>query len=155
MLDYLNCSFELLGYDEVEEYAYDNEDIYGPDPDYDRVRKDLLDMKREYLEPFMIELEWFNKQLSFHEVDVRESTDWFGCISIALDVSDDLKYMRCSSGYCVDMQYARDLAKRRMDSYIVDGMSDDDMLECIDQEEMDIVKWLQNEPPKYGFTVEM
>ena len=153
-IDFPKCRFDLLGYNEVEEYAFQNEDYYGSDPDYWRVREDILAMKREHLEPFMIELEYFNKELAFHHIDARE-TSAYGCQSIYLDVVD----MECKPcriwDYNVDAQAVRRRAKEYLDPYMVDGLSDKGLFEQVWSEAVYVKMWLQDEPPKYGFIVDV
>lgn len=152
--DFPTCRFDLLGYLEAEEYAFQNEDYYGPDPDIFQVQEDLLLMKREHLEPFMIELEWFNKQLAFHHIDVRE-TSAYGCEWIDLEVVD-MEGKPCGiNDYRVDAQSVRRQAREFLDPYMVDGLSDKGLFEQVWSEAVYVLTWLQDEPPKCGFIVDV
>ena len=68
----------VLPYNTFENYAYDNIDIYGDDPDWDAVRSDYMSMVRDYLMPFAVGVDDLNRRSVFHEVHLEESPDSFG-----------------------------------------------------------------------------
>ncbi len=60
-------------YCELEEYAFQNKDRFGEDPDYDVVREELVNLKNEaFIEPLSIEVDYINRYLDFYEISMCE-----------------------------------------------------------------------------------
>lgn len=139
--------FDLIAYNELEEEAYVNEDYYGPDPDWDQVRSDVLTMKRDYLQPFVVELEYFNKKLVYHQIAVTrkgQSTD-----SIYLKVIP-----KVDDGQVLDLNTARMLLAEMWGSDVARGMTTDDIIQDYAEEKARIIDWLSDIPTRFGFVVD-
>lgn len=62
-----------LPYGVFEEYAYENRDHYGDDPDWKQVKEDYLDMVSYSLNPVFLEVDDINRRAVYHTVHLEES----------------------------------------------------------------------------------
>ncbi len=64
-------------YNELEEYAYINKDVFGDDPDWNEVLRHLISEKDDaFIEPFSDKLAYFNRELEFFEIPLYAGTGW-------------------------------------------------------------------------------
>ena len=62
-----------LPYGVFEEYAYENRDYYGDDPDWDVVKEDYMAMVADSLSPVSLEVDDINRRAVYHTVHFEES----------------------------------------------------------------------------------
>lgn len=139
--------FDLIGYNELEEEAHVNEDYYGPDPDWGQVRRDVLMAKKDYLKPFVVELEYFNKMLVYHQIAVTRKGRYSDSIYLKVIPKVD-------DGQVLDLNAARMLIAEMWGTDVVRGMTTDDIIQDYADEKVRIIDWLSDVPTRFGFVVD-
>ncbi len=118
-------------YNELEEYAYQNRDMFGTDPDWRQVRESLMAEKDDaFIEPFFLVLNHFRRQLRFFDMAVYGGKGWPSEYDYILKVvPKDLSY----EDEPIEDRYGRSLS------------------ELIAIEADTIRGWLDRYPEQYGF----
>ena len=62
-----------LPYGVFEEYAFENRDYYGDDPNWEQVKEDYKDLVSYSLNPVFLEVDDINRRAVYHTVHFEES----------------------------------------------------------------------------------
>ena len=117
---------------ELEEHAYQNQDVFGTDPDWEQVRASLIAEKDDALmEPFLLILNHFRRRLRFFDMAVYGGKGWPAEYDYLLKV------------FPKDLTYEYEPIEDRY------GRSQDELISA----EADMIRgWLDRYPEQYGFT---
>ena len=145
--------FEPIGYGELEEYAYENREWYGDDPDWDVVREDFLSSVRDQLQQLELDIDDMNRRLVFHRINLVEhpqTGDWFVWLTVKDDASSFDDYATDSQMYMANLLAANEY--RYNDGN--DRRNDRRAMAMLINERERILDWMDKRLTSEGFRID-
>lgn len=145
--------FEPIGYGVLEEYAYENREWFGDDPDWDAVREDFLSNVNDQLRQLELDIDDMNRRLVFHRINLEEhpqTGDWFVWLTVKDDASSFDDYATDSQMYMANVLAANEY--RYNDGN--DRRTDRRAMAMLINERERILDWMDRRLTSEGFRID-